>query len=73
MEFLNVILVRQKLKLRFVNDCKPTALYIINIYCGNCGYVCKLKGNEKCTLEFDTIISNNIDHLGPDRNDLFNF
>ena len=75
MEFINVILVRQKLKIRFIKDTKSTGLYVLHIYCGNCGGACVLENDNKCALTYDTIIANSTDHLGSEdkANDLFHF
>lgn len=62
MEFLNNIRIRKNIRLKFINDSLPTSLYIIKIYCVNCGSMCYSK-DEKCKLEYDMIIYNNVDHL----------
>ncbi len=63
MEFINAIYVRKNLKIRFVKDSKFTSLYIIRVYCVNCGAKCTAK-SDKCYLEYDTLLSNSTDHLG---------
>lgn len=62
MEFLNNIRIRKNIRLKFINDSLPTSVYIIKIYCVNCGSMCYSK-DEKCKLEYDMIIYNNVDHL----------
>jgi hypothetical protein len=62
MEFLNSIRLRRNIRIKFINDTKSSALYILKIYCINCGSICYSK-NDSCKLEFDVIIYNNIDHL----------
>jgi hypothetical protein len=62
MEFLNSIRLRKSIRMKFINDSLPTSLYILKIYCVNCGSVCYSK-DENCKLEYDMIIYNNVDHL----------
>lgn len=62
MELLNSIRLRKDIKPKFLNDSKPTSLYIFKIYCSNCGLMCYSKDN-KCDLQYDVVLYNNIDHL----------
>ena len=62
MELLNSIRIRKNIRIKFINDSKQTSLYILKIYCLNCGSICYSK-NSSCKLDFDMIIYNNIDHL----------
>jgi hypothetical protein len=63
MEFLNSIRKKKNIRIKFINDSKPTSLYIVRIYCVNCGGVCYSK-DETCRLDYDMILFNDIEHLG---------
>jgi hypothetical protein len=63
MEFLNNIRQKKNIRIKFINDSKPTGLYIIKIYCNVCGPVCYSK-DDNCKIELDTILFNDADHLG---------
>ena len=52
-----------EVRIKFINDSKHTCLYIIKIYCINCGSICYSK-NDYCKLEYDVILFNNTDNLG---------
>jgi len=62
MEFLNVVRLLKRQKMRLVNDGDNTALYIIKIYCKQCGNECK-KDDDSCSLEFDLVLLNDSTHL----------
>lgn len=64
MEFFNAIRIKKNIRIKFINDSKQSSLYIIKIYCGNCGNVCYSK-DQNCKLEFDVILYNDIQHLAP--------
>lgn len=63
MEFLNNIRQKKNIRIKFINDSKNTSLYIIKIYCINCGGVCYSK-DKNCKMDFDMILFNDIEHLG---------
>lgn len=63
MEFLNSIRQRKNIRIKFVNDSKQSALYIIKIYCVSCGAICYSKDRD-CRLDYDVILFNDIEHLG---------
>lgn len=62
MEFFNSIRIKKNIRIKFVNDSKPASLYIIKVYCINCGALCYSK-DKTCKIEFDVILYNNRDHL----------
>jgi hypothetical protein len=64
MEILNCIRKKKNIKINFINDSNNTGLYILKVYCLICGAICYSK-NDNCILEFDFILFNDIDHLGP--------
>lgn len=63
MEFLNTIRLRKKIRIKFINDSKYTALYIVKIYCKYCRSICYSQSTN-CSLEFDLIMFNDVGHLG---------
>jgi hypothetical protein len=44
-------------------DSNDTALYIFKVFCPQCVGICYSK-NEKCKLDYEVILYNNIEHLG---------
>ena len=64
MEILNCIRIKKNMKVNFINDSNNSGLYVFKIYCIICGAICYSK-NENCRLEFDFILFNDVDHLGP--------
>ena len=64
MELLNCIRLKKNIKINFINDSNNTGLYILKVYCIVCGAVCYSK-NDNCRIEFDFILFNDVDHLGP--------
>jgi hypothetical protein len=64
MELLNSIRVRKNIRIKFINDSKNSSLYVFKIYCIICGVVCYSK-SEHCRMEYDTILYDDIEHLGP--------
>jgi hypothetical protein len=62
-EFINVINHKKELKLMQKGETANTGLYVIKIYCSNCGGACLL--TEECNntkLEFDFILTNDSSH-----------
>jgi hypothetical protein len=62
-ELLNMIRGRMKLSFQNYTDTYDTALYIFRIFCPQCVGICYSK-NEKCELEYEIILYNDIEHLG---------
>ena len=61
METLNAIRTRKNQELRFINDAKNTALYVLKIFCEVCGNICS--NSSKCKMYYDFLIINDISHL----------
>ena len=62
LEFFNIIRQRKGIDIKTTNDCKLASLFVLKIYCFNCGGICLSK--KDCKIEYDLILYNSTQHLG---------